>query len=854
MTVGYDCRVKFGQSVCTLQSVNQIPHLTNTPVDSDAKKPINMSGDNDAKPCSSAFNLALPVQQSPSVGDQKGVQFSISDSRVESDRRTSSTMQETQALDGGLGYSSDENYFSSVEDGASRDAVAPTRIVANADEATQCLNDDNDDNVDGIKFGSDVVGDDKKPPQLNVNESDANLLGRATDVAPIHRRDSGSDTDVDEDVEILPHRAVSSSSSSNAASGLSHNSSLFAKVTSNSTAGIAADNEDDEDDEDENQDEGEEEDSVDLFGEDEEEEDEQYGEHYEGGYHGQYEEREEEEEEGEEEEEEEEKKEKEEDEDNEDDDQDTPLQQDDPVKNTPRGTSPARKIREEADTNVEEMEMEIEIERVENAKREREQEEADRQEQERQDEIVKEKEKEKEKMRVENTKREMEQQEALSSAVSSSLKSNLCASQQDSELSKDDVVEPSIVVPNGRGKRKPAVAVYATPGTKSAPPVPPVVTSERSARAVRTSRSSVRSKGGATAGVPDDGSSNMRTSVTACSSIAEEVVLSDSQSSGCSKAIGMLYTAAAAIASPNAAHVLQLSENACEPSVEADTASGSSHTGADGAGGGGDVIMKAATGKRVIGRKVKRAESQIEDSASTCADDSQLPVVIDESESRAEKAVLVKSSKRSRVAKGIAERLPSVEEEPSRVNEMKTMTSAGAMSTAANDEAEKGEEETEDIDSGKKCVGTASSIKKVPNTKINQNTSKKATSRKISTDADKDQSQSNSLLDNTDVKSDETTAHKAELPDDDSVRILNTGLLYGDEEFEEMAKTFGATVASGPHTATHIVTTDTIKRTPKVCTVLHLHFHLPSLSTHSPWDHNEKCMICPMLYLFHNIL
>ena len=48
------------------------------------------------------------------------------------------------------------------------------------------------------------------------------------------------------------------------------------------------------------------------------------------------------------------------------------------------------------------------------------------------------------------------------------------------------------------------------------------------------------------------------------------------------------------------------------------------------------------------------------------------------------------------------------------------------------------------------------------------------------------------------------------------VRIINTGLLYGDEEFEELARACGAVVAALPSNATHIVTTDTLKRTPKV--------------------------------------
>ena len=48
------------------------------------------------------------------------------------------------------------------------------------------------------------------------------------------------------------------------------------------------------------------------------------------------------------------------------------------------------------------------------------------------------------------------------------------------------------------------------------------------------------------------------------------------------------------------------------------------------------------------------------------------------------------------------------------------------------------------------------------------------------------------------------------------VRIINTGLLYGDEEFEELARACGAVVATLPSDATHIVTTDTLKRTPKV--------------------------------------
>ena len=57
---------------------------------------------------------------------------------------------------------------------------------------------------------------------------------------------------------------------------------------------------------------------------------------------------------------------------------------------------------------------------------------------------------------------------------------------------------------------------------------------------------------------------------------------------------------------------------------------------------------------------------------------------------------------------------------------------------------------------------------------------------------------------------------KIQKDNDNPVRIINTGLLYGEEEFEELARACGAVVAALPSNATHIVTTDTIKRTPKV--------------------------------------
>ena len=48
------------------------------------------------------------------------------------------------------------------------------------------------------------------------------------------------------------------------------------------------------------------------------------------------------------------------------------------------------------------------------------------------------------------------------------------------------------------------------------------------------------------------------------------------------------------------------------------------------------------------------------------------------------------------------------------------------------------------------------------------------------------------------------------------IQIMNTGLTYKEGQFEQFALDIGGVVAEGPQTATHLITLDFIKRTPKV--------------------------------------
>ena len=48
------------------------------------------------------------------------------------------------------------------------------------------------------------------------------------------------------------------------------------------------------------------------------------------------------------------------------------------------------------------------------------------------------------------------------------------------------------------------------------------------------------------------------------------------------------------------------------------------------------------------------------------------------------------------------------------------------------------------------------------------------------------------------------------------VLFMNTGLTYKEGQFEQFALDIGGVVAEGPQTATHLISLDFIKRTPKV--------------------------------------
>jgi trimeric autotransporter adhesin len=237
---------------------------------------------------------------------------------------------------------------------------------------------------------------------------------------------------------------------------------------------------------------------------------------------------------------------------------------------------------------------------------------------------------------------------------------------------------------------------------------------------------------------------------------------SRSQRSGCSKAISMLSTAATSIASPSAARVMQ-------PEITSEALGKGADAAEDADGPDRKVGKTAAAGRRVAGKRTKRDESQSEN---VDVPDAEIKGATAEDDGD----VLVggRVKKRSKIA------------EKASLPDYMNATSI-ADSAVPSDPADQGLPKGESAAVGK---------------------GKKAGGKKIS----RGESQADTGSTMLDVD-DQLNSEKKE---ENEVRILNTGLLYGDEEFEELAKEFGAAVAAGPHNATHIVTTDTIKRTPKV--------------------------------------
>ena len=234
---------------------------------------------------------------------------------------------------------------------------------------------------------------------------------------------------------------------------------------------------------------------------------------------------------------------------------------------------------------------------------------------------------------------------------------------------------------------------------------------------------------------------------------------SRSQRSGCSKAISMLSTAATSIASPSAARIMQpeiTSEAHSEAALDADGPDRKVNKTAAAA---------AVAGRRVTGKRTKRDESQ-----SDTVDDSGVDLKGTIAEDECDLPVGGRAKKRSKT-----------------IDKVSTESSA-VLDDSVDQVIPKGKSAV--VAKGKKAGGkTGSRGESQPDT-------------------------------GSSIPGVDDQLASIEKKEENEVRILNTGLLYGDEEFEELAREFGAVVAAGPHNATHIVTTDTIKRTPKVLRTL----------------------------------
>ena len=249
---------------------------------------------------------------------------------------------------------------------------------------------------------------------------------------------------------------------------------------------------------------------------------------------------------------------------------------------------------------------------------------------------------------------------------------------------------------------------------------------------------------------------------------------------GCSMACDMLLTASTAIASPGAAILLRSNFEG-----ESDAAAAANL----------DDEVKAepqniaTTSRRATGRKSKRNDSEEADSQNVApvagAKDHDLStdmIAEAETEAEAEADNTAHRGKRSRTVK-------TETSIPASARGVKR-SAGSAQSSQVKNESEGQDQHAAAPIGGKKTAleGT----------------------EKLSTPCESQPTHTGNRVDH-DEKDD-----KIQKDSENPVRIINTGLLYGDEEFEELARACGAVVSALPSNATHIVTTDTLKRTPKV--------------------------------------
>ena len=273
-----------------------------------------------------------------------------------------------------------------------------------------------------------------------------------------------------------------------------------------------------------------------------------------------------------------------------------------------------------------------------------------------------------------------------------------------------------------------------------------------------------------------------------CASQNEESSLS--QRSGYSKACDMLLTASTAIASPSAAVLL---------------GSNFKHGGSKASHYNNDEEVqqtKALSSRRMTGRKSKRNEGQEADNISSLSAELITPVTDRKDDSPSDLITEVDNTvHRGKRAKTV-KILPSSAVIETQATSTSTSNVRSAKRTVESTQASHGNNESEANDQQSqtsRIEGSAKGKKTVL-----------GDTERLSTS-----STSQSLLTGDRLDHGEKD-EKIQKDDENPVRIINTGLLYGEEEFEELARACGAVVAALPCNATHIVTTDTIKRTPKV--------------------------------------
>ena len=271
-----------------------------------------------------------------------------------------------------------------------------------------------------------------------------------------------------------------------------------------------------------------------------------------------------------------------------------------------------------------------------------------------------------------------------------------------------------------------------------------------------------------------------------CASQNEESSLS--QRSGYSKACDMLLIASTAIASPSAA--VLLGSNFKREVKNNDAAAGALNDDEE------IQQTKAISSRRMTGRKSKRNESQEADNNSSAEPiapvtdakndpPSDLITEVDNTVHRGKRAKTVKILPSSAV----------IETQAASTVRSVQRTVESAQSSQINNESEATDQHSQ---SGR-IEGSAKGKKTALGDTERLSTSSASQSQAAGDRLDHDEKD-----------------EKIQKGNDNPVRIINTGLLYGEEEFEELARACGAVVAALPSNATHIVTTDTIKRTPKV--------------------------------------